>query len=61
MLLALGDEEFDVTYRALVMGVLNRTPDSFYDAGRYFAFDDFLATGRRASWPTAPICSTSAA
>ena len=25
------------------MGVLNRTPDSFYDAGRYFAFDEFLA------------------
>src|SRR4029450_11522593 len=43
MLLALGDEAFDVTHRALVMGVLNRTPDSFYDAGRYFALDDFLA------------------
>jgi dihydropteroate synthase len=39
----LGDETFDVTHRALVMGVLNRTPDSFYDAGRYYAFDDFLA------------------
>ena len=48
MRLALGDAEFDVTYRALVMGILNRTPDSFYDAGRYFDFDDFLATGRRA-------------
>jgi dihydropteroate synthase len=43
MLLALGDAEFDVTHRALVMGILNRTPDSFYDGGRYFAFDDFLA------------------
>ncbi len=43
MLLALGDKEFDVTHRALIMGVLNRTPDSFYDAGRYFAFDKFLA------------------
>ena len=43
MLLALGDETFDVTHRALVMGVLNRTPDSFYDAGRYFALDDLLA------------------
>jgi dihydropteroate synthase len=43
VLLALGDETFDVTHRALVMGVLNRTPDSFYDAGRYYAFDDFLA------------------
>ena len=43
MLVALGDKEFDVTYRTLIMGVLNRTPDSFYDAGRYFEFDDFLA------------------
>jgi len=25
------------------MGVLNRTPDSFYDRGRYWAFDSFLA------------------
>jgi dihydropteroate synthase len=43
MLLALGESVFDVTHRALVMGVLNRTPDSFYDAGRYFGFDAFLA------------------
>jgi dihydropteroate synthase len=32
----------DVTHRALVMGILNRTPDSFYDGGRYFDFDGFL-------------------
>jgi dihydropteroate synthase len=25
------------------MGILNRTPDSFYDAGAYWGFDDFLA------------------
>lgn len=25
------------------MGILNRTPDSFYDGGQYFAFDDFVA------------------
>ena len=43
MRLALGDAEFDVTHRALVMGILNRTPDSFYDAGRYYDFDAFLA------------------
>jgi len=24
------------------MGILNRTPDSFYDAGRYWDFDDFV-------------------
>jgi dihydropteroate synthase len=29
------------------MGILNRTPDSFYDQGRYWAFDDFLDTADR--------------
>ncbi|MSZ24084.1 MAG: dihydropteroate synthase, partial [Actinobacteria bacterium] len=24
------------------MGILNRTPDSFYDQGSYFEFEDFL-------------------
>ena len=42
MFLALGDTRFDITTRALVMGILNRTPDSFYDGGRYWDFDDFL-------------------
>lgn len=27
---------------SIVMGILNRTPDSFYDAGEYWGFDDFL-------------------
>jgi dihydropteroate synthase len=40
--LALGDRRFDITHRAVVMGILNRTPDSFYDRGAYWAFDDFL-------------------
>jgi dihydropteroate synthase len=31
-----------VTHRALVMGILNRTPDSFYDQGAYYDFDAFL-------------------
>lgn len=43
MLLELGTHRFDVTHRALVMGILNRTPDSFYDAGEYWEFDQFLA------------------
>jgi len=43
-MLELGpDHSFDITYRSLVMGILNRTPDSFYDQGGYFGFDDFLA------------------
>jgi dihydropteroate synthase len=40
--LALGPHRFDIRHRALVMGILNRTPDSFFDAGTYFGFDDFL-------------------
>ena len=39
MLLALGPHRYDVTHRALVMGILNRTPDSFFDAGRFFDLD----------------------
>ena len=42
MYLSLGTTRFDITTRALVMGILNRTPDSFYDQGSYFQFDDFL-------------------
>jgi len=34
---------FDIRYRSLVMGILNRTPDSFFDGGEYFGFDGFLA------------------
>jgi dihydropteroate synthase len=41
--LALGPRRYDVAHRALVMGILNRTPDSFYDRGDYYDFDAFLA------------------
>jgi dihydropteroate synthase len=40
---ALGPHRFDIRYRALVMGILNRTPDSFFDNGSYYEFDAFLA------------------
>ncbi len=40
--LRLGDRTFDITHRALVMGILNRTPDSFYDNGVTFALDDLI-------------------
>ena len=43
MIVELGPHRYDVTTRALVMGILNRTPDSFYDAGQYWDFDAFLA------------------
>ena len=43
MELWLGEHRFDITHRAVVMGILNRTPDSFYDKGSYWGFDEFLA------------------
>jgi dihydropteroate synthase len=38
----LGDEVHDLTSRTLVMGILNRTPDSFYDHGATFELDSLL-------------------
>jgi len=40
--LRLGDRVHDVTTRTLVMGIVNRTPDSFFDRGRYFDMDASL-------------------
>lgn len=40
--LRLGDRVHDVRFRTLVMGILNRTPDSFYDRGATWDFDAFL-------------------
>jgi dihydropteroate synthase len=37
-----GADVHDLTYRTLVMGILNRTPDSFYDAGLTYEFDALL-------------------
>jgi dihydropteroate synthase len=42
VLLELGRSSFDVTTRSLVMGILNRTPDSFFDRGMYWDMDAFL-------------------
>ena len=38
----LGDAVHDLTNRTLVMGILNRTPDSFYDRGATFGLDDLV-------------------
>ena len=43
MHLSLGAHDYDITSRALVMGILNRTTDSFFDKGTYWDFDAFLA------------------
>ncbi|MGH9003915.1 MAG: dihydropteroate synthase [Acidimicrobiia bacterium] len=40
--LLLGSRRYDITTRTLVMGILNRTPDSFSDQGATFALDDLL-------------------
>jgi dihydropteroate synthase len=40
--LELGGTTFDLTHRALVMGILNRTPDSFFDRGETYELDALL-------------------
>ena len=45
----------------VVMGVLNVTPDSFSDGGRYADLDAAVAHGVAHARPTAPTWSTSAA
>ena len=40
--LRLGDRVYDIEHRPLVMGILTRTPDSFYDKGVTFALDDLV-------------------
>jgi dihydropteroate synthase len=41
MHLTLGRRTYDLSTRALVMGILNRTPDSFFDQGGYWDMDAF--------------------
>ena len=41
MRLALGSRTYELTTRSLVMGVLNRTPDSFFDRGAHFPMNAF--------------------
>jgi dihydropteroate synthase len=45
--LALGPRRYDVTTRALVMGILNRTTDSFFDKGEFFELDALLGLAER--------------
>jgi dihydropteroate synthase len=42
MHLLLGADRVDVTHRAVVVGILNRTTDSFYDGGAYLRLDPLL-------------------
>lgn len=45
--LRLGDRSVDVRGRVVVMGILNRTPDSFYDRGATWDFDAFVRRAER--------------
>jgi dihydropteroate synthase len=45
--LDLGERAYDLTTRSLVMGILNRTPDSFYDRGQYWDLDAFYGRAAR--------------
>ena len=40
--LGVGQQHYDLSSRALVMGILNSTTDSFYDHGSYFDLDRFF-------------------
>ncbi len=40
--LKIGSKNFDFSKRTYIMGILNVTPDSFYDGGKYFTFDSAL-------------------
>lgn len=43
--LAWGKHRLDFGKRTCIMGVLNVTPDSFSDGGKFFTFDDAVAQG----------------
>jgi dihydropteroate synthase len=43
LLLSMGERTFDVTSRALVMGILNRTRDSFYEPAATYDLDKLYA------------------
>ncbi|MDH2902743.1 MAG: dihydropteroate synthase [Actinomycetota bacterium] len=45
--LHLGSTPYDVTHRALVMGILNRTHDSFFAPAATFDLDNFLARAQQ--------------
>jgi dihydropteroate synthase len=44
----IGDRTFDFSQRVAVMAIINRTPDSFYDAGANFELDNAVAASLRA-------------
>lgn len=53
--LTVGQRKFELGKRVLVMGILNVTPDSFYDGGRYFEPERAVEQGIRLSEEGADI------
>lgn len=47
MRLVIGKREFDFSQKTLIMGILNVTPDSFYDGGRHYEREDALEHARK--------------
>lgn len=45
--LRLGVHTYDLSSRALIMGILNRTPDSFYDRGAFWDLSEFFALAEK--------------
>jgi dihydropteroate synthase len=43
----IGREIFDLSRRGWIMGVLNVTPDSFFDGGRFFDTDSAVSHGKK--------------
>ena len=41
----IGRRTFDFDRQIVVMGIVNRTPDSFFDQGRTYSLDDAVAAG----------------
>jgi dihydropteroate synthase len=45
----IGRRRFDFDHQIVVMGIVNRTPDSFFDQGRTFGLDQAVAAARAAA------------
>ena len=44
-----GGRQFDFAHQIVIMGIVNRTPDSFYDQGSTYALDRAVEAGLRAA------------
>lgn len=45
---SIGNRKFDFAHQIVIMGIVNRTPDSFYDRGATYVLDRAVEAGRRA-------------